>query len=174
MSIILDTNCFSHVFRPNDKRHTEFRPVLEWIIRGTGFLVYGGTKYLDELKKAGSYVCLFRLLKEIGKVIEVDCSKVNEYQNKVMEIESDPDFDDPHLPAIVAVSHCKLICSADERSIKFVTRRDFYPKRFSVPKYYTGIANKPLLKETNIPKDLKKYKKKLKKEQAEKLLSLLD
>lgn len=173
MAIILDTNCFSHVFCPKDVRHAEFRPVLEWVIKGNGFFVYGGKKYLHELKKAGRFIYIFSLLKELGKAIEIDPKKIDNYQERVMQKEKDPDFDDPHLPAIVAVSHCRLICSTDERSIKFVMRRDFYPKKFGLPKFYKGIANKSLLKDVNIPKQLHQKKKKIGKKQAEKFMEKL-
>lgn len=173
MAIILDTNCFSHVFCSSDKRHADFRPVLEWVIKGNGFFVYGGTKYQKELKKCRKYLTIFRLLKEMGKVVLIDNNKIDAYQKTVEDKETDPDFDDPHLPAIVAVSHCKLLCSTDERSIRFVTRKDFYPKRFPIPKYYTGIAFKYLLIDRNIPKQLHQHKKKIGKKQAELFLSKL-
>lgn len=174
MAIILDTNCFSHVFCPKDIRHAEFRPVLEWVIKGNGFFVYGGTKYLKELKRTKSFILIFRLLRDLGKAVVIDQEKIDNYQKSVEQKEQDPDFDDPHLPAIVAVSHCKLICSTDCRSIRFVTRKDFYPKGFPLPKYYTGIANKKLLKDTNIPKQLLQFKNKMGKKKAEKYLAKLD
>lgn len=174
MAIILDTNCFSHVFCPNDARHEDFQPVLEWVIKGKGFFVYGGKKYLDELKRAKSFLLIFRLLRDIGKAVEIDQEKIDNYQKSVEQKEQDPDFDDPHLPAIVAVSHCRLICSMDERSIRFVTRKDLYPKGFHLPKYYTGIANISLLKDANIPKQLLQHKKKIKKVQAERFMAIID
>lgn len=174
MAVILDTNCFSHVFCPKDVRHEEFRPVLEWVINGKGFFVYGGTKYLQELKRTKRFILIFRLLRDLGKAVEVDQEKIDNYQRFVEKKEQDPDFDDPHLPAIVAVSHCRLICSTDERSIRFVTRKDFYPKGFSLPKYYKGNSNINLLKDANIPKQLLQHKKKIKKVQAERFLAILD
>lgn len=174
MAIILDTNCFSHVFCPKDARHEEFRPVLEWVIKGKGFFVYGGKKYLDELKRAKSFLLIFRLLRDIGKAVEINQEKIDNYQKTVEQKEQDPDFDDPHLPAIVAVSRCRLICSTDDRSIRFVTRKEFYPKGFAVPKYYKGIANINLLKDANIPKELHHKKKKIRKEQADKFMAILE
>lgn len=58
---------------------------------------------------------------------------------------TDKDFDDPHLPAIVIVSKCKVICSCDTRSVKFVTLPQLYPKGIDVPKYYTSKRNIDLL-----------------------------
>ena len=52
MPIIVDTNCFANVFSRNATRHNEFEPVLNWILRGKGKLIYGGTKYKTELKKS--------------------------------------------------------------------------------------------------------------------------
>ena len=174
MAIILDTNCFSHVFSPKDSKHAEFRPVLEWVIKDKGFFVYGGSKYKKELGKCTKYLRFFRLLKEVGKVIEFDQEKIDNYQNIVERKEHNPDFDDPHLPARVVVSHCELICSRDGRSIRFVTRKDLYPKRFVLPKYYKGLENKSLLKETSIPNQLHQYKKKLRKKQVQRIMAIID
>ena len=55
-----------------------------------------------------------------------------------------------------------------------MTRKDFYPKGFTLPKYYTGIANISLLKDANIPKQLLQNKKKIKKVQAERFMAILD
>lgn len=73
---------------------------------------------------------------------------------------------------LTAAIEAKVKCVI-ERSIRFVTRKDFYPKRFPIPKYYTGIAHKKLLKDRNIPIQLNQYKKKIGKKQAESFLSKL-
>jgi hypothetical protein len=155
MAIIIDTNCFANVFSPKSTRHPEFKPVLEWILVGKGIMIYGGTKYKDELRRAPKYLPIIRLLKDVGKVFEGCQDTIDELQAKVEEINDDKNFDDPHLPAISVATKCKLICSEDIRSIKYVTNRKYYPKGFSTPSFYTSSKNKSLLTDKNVDKSLK-------------------
>lgn len=145
MCIIVDTNCFAPVFDRKSEKHDQFAPVLEWIISGKGKLIYGGSKYFEELKKASRYLKIINSLKKIGKAILVPKELVDKEQKRIEKKITDSDFDDPHLPAIVIVSKCKIICSSDTRSIKYVTQSKLYPKGIDIPKYYTGIKNKKLL-----------------------------
>lgn len=151
MCIIIDTNCFAAVFNRTSEKHSEFAPVLNWIICGNGKAVYGGTKYRNELTKAKRYLRIFGLLKQCHRLIMVNDNEVDIEQKRVESIIMQPDFDDPHLAAIVIVSRCKLICSEDVRSIPHVTNISLYARRSHVPKYYTGLRNKRLLCDRNIP-----------------------
>lgn len=173
MAIIVDTNCFSRVFSRTDKEHKDFMPVLNWIIYGNGFLVYGGSKYKGELKKSPTYFKIFRMLRDYHKAISFPDKLIDEYQKQYEVLIQDPDFDDPHLPAIVRVSKCRLICSKDGRSKPFVTSSTLYPKHFHTPKYYTCLRDQDLLCDANIDKRLLANKLRLKKEEKEKLKLML-
>ncbi len=155
MAIIIDTNCIANVFSPKSNKHQEFKPVLEWILVGKGIMVYGGSKYKAELKKTPKYLPILRLLRDVGKVIEGCQQTIDNIQTKVENLNDDPDFDDPHLPAIIIATKCKLICSEDTRSIKHVSDRKYYPNGFSTPSYYTSSNNKSLLTDNYVDKSLK-------------------
>lgn len=164
MCVIVDTNCFASVFDPKSEKHAEFSPVLDWILNGKGKLVYGGTKYIQELSKT-KYLKIFNILNsKAKKVVVVDKSKVDEVQIAIERSVIDPDFDDPHLPAIVIVSKCEVICSEDTRSVKFITDSNLYPKGVNIPKYYTSSRNKDLLCDKYINKIYKPLKKCAKKD----------
>lgn len=171
MAIIVDTNCFSRVFCRKNKEHSEFKPILDWIINGSGFLVYGGSKYKEELFKAASFKKFFRLLKDYKKAINFPDDQIDEYQKKYEIKIKDKDFDDPHLPAIVLVSKCRLVCTRDLRSQPFVTSSDNYPKRFHTPKYYTGRKDEYLLCNSIIDKRLLKHRRMLNKREKDSLNS---
>jgi hypothetical protein len=165
MCIIVDTNCLASVFDKSSAKHSDFEPVLNWILSGKGKLIYGGTKYLTELGKSRKYLKIIGLLNSRAKrVIIVDKEKVDQEQVRIESLITDNDFDDPHLPAIVIISKCMLICSEDSRSTKFVTRGELYPKGIIVPKYYMGFRNKDLLCNENIDKKYKPFTKCNKKE----------
>lgn len=165
MAIIVDTNCLSHVFNRKDEKHEIFKPVLDWIIYGHGFIVYGGTKYNEELSLCKKYLKLFILLKSIGKAIEFrdKCQLIDSITKRLEEKYGNKDFDDPHLPAIAQVTKCRIICSTDTRSIGYVRNSKMYPKYYSLPIYYTKIEDKVILIDRNIDERLLCYRKNLNK-----------
>lgn len=168
MPIIVDTNCFANVFSRNSARHNDFKPVLDWILYGKGLLVYGGTQYKNELKKANKYLAIFRFLKESGKVINGDDSKIDEIQSQIEKKNTDERFNDIHLVAISINTKCILICSEDTTSIKYVTNKKYFPKNTNKPVYYTSVSNKNLLCDNYVDDSLKPLYK-IKKKIADKL-----
>jgi hypothetical protein len=172
MAVIIDTNCFANVFSRNSANHNEFKPVLDWILKGKGIIIFGGTKYKAELGKAPKYMTILRYLKEKNKVFIGNDENIDRIQSEIETLNQDPDFDDPHLPAIVIDTKCKIICSEDKRSIPFVKSRKFYPNGFTPPVYYTSQVNKLLLCDENIDERLKPLCK-LKKEQLFEINKLL-
>ena len=172
MAIIVDTNCFSRVFSRTNKEHKDFEPVLDWIIYGDGFLVYGGSKYRFELEQSLTFVKIFRMLRDYHKAVVFPDALIDEYQKLYESLINDPNFDDPHLPAIVRVSKCRLICTKDDRSKPFVTSPALYPKRFHAPKYYMGLRDKNLLCDANIDSRLLDYRKHLNKKEKTRLEEL--
>jgi hypothetical protein len=145
MCIVIDSCTISIVFNPNSAEHKEFLPVLEWVTTGCGKMIYGGRKYKDELSKLGKYIGIISQLKRAGKIIEVSESQVNDVEKQVSKLVSDKDFDDPHIVAIVIVSGCKVVCTTDTRSIKYLKNSVFYRAPIKKPKIYTGLRNKKLL-----------------------------
>jgi hypothetical protein len=133
------------VFEPSDLSHEEFRPVLLWIVRDRGKMIYGGTRYKTELKKLKKCRSLIVQLKKAGKVIELDDDAVDQWSKKLSNEKIHPDFDDAHIIAIVIVSRCRIICTKEKRGIRFFKDSSLYPKGVSKPKLYTGKNNKVLL-----------------------------
>lgn len=171
--VLLDTNCFSHVFNRNDKSHEEFSDFLDWLCYGQGYLVYGGTKYINELKKTENYLRIFRLLNDCNKTIAYDTTSIDLEQERITRLVNDPKFDDPHLPAIIVISKCRVICSVDERSFPYLKRKDIYEGKAKRPKFYTGKHNAQLLSPTYVgkPHTLKKVDSKLLLERIEVAIS---
>lgn len=151
MCIIVDTNTFGPVFDSGNEKHAEFKPVFDWVLYGKGKFVIGGSKYMGELRKAQKYLRIFGVLNIYrNKVIQLDTAEVDKIQKSIEAMVSDSDFDDPHLPAMVIVSKCRLICSDDSRSVRFVTNPHLYPDKVKTPKYYTGSRNCDLLSDKYI------------------------
>lgn len=147
MCIIIDTNTLALVFDKTTKGHDEFKPVLDWIFKGKGKVVYGGTKYKLELKK---YLALFKELNTANSAVNIDDLKVDEAEFVASSMINNKDFDDQHLVGLLTVSKCKLICSNDKRGYPFFRHNLFFNPASNKPKIYSGRRNSGLLIDRHI------------------------
>ncbi len=150
MCIVIDTNTFASVFDSESKDHFDFKPVLEWIVFGNGKIVFGGSKYRQELREAKKYLRIFLELSKKRKVVQIDDEKIDEVQSEIEKIVNDEKFNDAHIPAIIIVAGCRLICSGDKAAYQFLKRNDLYPKNVMRPKIYSKASNADLLTDKNI------------------------
>jgi hypothetical protein len=148
MCIIIDTNTLPAVFRVDSANQADFFPVLDWIENGRGKVVYGGTKYENEVKK--KYLGIFVELNKKGKGIYIDNAIVDAKEVQISPIIIHPDFDDQHLVALLMVSGCKLICSLDQRAYPYFKHATFFSPARNRPRIYNQIGNKDLLSNGNI------------------------
>ena len=153
MCIVIDVNTFPSVFDQSSERHPHFSAVLNWIIDGKGKIVWGGTKYLSEISRLGKYRRLWIQLGKAGKLVPIDDSLVDSQEREIKELCTDPDFDDPHIVALLSVSGCKLLCSQDARSYPYIQKKALYPKGAKLPKIYCERSSRrasKLLTDANI------------------------
>lgn len=149
MCIIIDTNTLASVFESSSQNHSEFKPVLDWIINGNGKVVYGGTKYISEIKK---YYAIFAELRKVRKAVFVDNDKVDKYANEAGNKISHSNFDDQHIVGLLLSSKCKLVCSQDKRAYPYFRHKLFFNSSRKKPKIYRGRSNLDLLNDQNIAK----------------------
>lgn len=149
MCIVVDTCTFGRVFDPNNSEHDEFKPVNEWV-QHEGFLVLGGTHYLDELRKSHKYHGVLVELSKKGRVKRVSDVLVDEHFKMVQELLNGSACNDCHLIAIIRVSGCRLVCSFDKKADTYIKDRRYYLKGQKPPLIYRGKANKGLLCRRNI------------------------
>jgi len=150
MCIIIDVNTFTAVFNRLNSAHNNFKPVHDWIIYGKGKIVYGGAKYKAELKIFRKYMRFLKILKDVGKIVEVSDEDVNRHQLEIDLTLTNTRFNDSHLIAIIIASGCKLICSNNSRHFPYIRRREFYPNHIEPPRIYSSSRNRDLLNDTNI------------------------
>lgn len=147
MCIIIDTNTLASVFVKTSANHVEFKPVFDWIVEGKGKVVYGGTRYQNEL---GKYRGVFAQLAIAKKAVKINNVEVDaEEANAMLKIQH-PDFDDQHLVGLLVVSKCKLICSLDESAFRFFRHKLFFNPASRKPKIFRGRSNRDLLSDRNI------------------------
>lgn len=154
MPIIIDVNSIPAVFGPDSSDHSDFEPVKNWIENGRGKMVYGGTKYIQELMLMRRYLTVLSQLRTARKIVVLKNEKVDADCEQVCSICGD--FNDPHLVAIARVSGCRLICSKDREAYPFLVQRSFYQGICETPKIYSGSQNRDLLYDRrNIPERLR-------------------
>lgn len=151
MCVIVDACCISRVFNSDNSEHNAYKPVLQWIEHGSGFLVYGGTKYMEELSKLKKYRRLFiAYSKDPSKARRIDDRKVDMVEKRIEKIIPDKKFNDKHLAAIAHVAKCMIICTTDKKCKKYVQDKRLYPRDMSIPRLYTKLSNANILTDGNI------------------------
>ena len=150
MCIVIDVNTLPIVLNGNNKEHKEFRPVLIWIVAGKGKMVYGGTKYLEELGKLKRYTRLLKRLRDAGKIFEVNKDEVDKAYGEIKTKVNVSEFNGPHIIAIISVSGCKLLCSKDSSSFQYIKDNNLYLNRRRHPSIYTRSKHSVLLRDDNI------------------------
>jgi hypothetical protein len=146
MCIVVDINTLSAVFSEDCDLHSEFCYVKNWINEGKGYVVFGGTKYKDELARTKKYLRLIRLLKDAGKAISISDAAVDTLEAEVISKTTGTTCDDQHVIALLGASKCYLLCSLDSRSYAFVKQRTLYPPGMPKVKIYASSRNRVLLR----------------------------
>lgn len=154
MCLVIDINVIGSVLNPKAEYHSDFEPVYNWIIYGKGKIIWGGTKYRDELK-GGKY---FRLLNRLGnqrKTVKIAQEKVDEIETQLKIKCQDSEFksfNDHHIVAIIIASKCKLICTGDDESDRFLKKCSLYPNDVGVPSIYKNTSHRHLIADDKIVK----------------------
>ena len=159
MCIVVDINCLPAVLNKKHATHAEFKSVSDWILTGKGKLVYGGSKYKEELKRARRYLRLVLTLGKKKKTVTVPDREVDHKQDEIDKSFVHSRFNDSHLVAIIVVSKCRLLCSADSEALPFLKKKQFYARNVNRPKIYSSRKNADLLRDKNIADICKPCKK---------------
>lgn len=138
------------MFKSSDPEHGKYLPVKNWVEKGIGKFVIGGSQYKLELSKIKSILPFLAEFERKGKIRRADDNAVDNEIPLIQRTEPSTDFDDPHLVALVRVSGCKLICIRDPRSHRFLRSGKLYKTLQCRPKLYTREKNVNLLCAINI------------------------
>lgn len=146
MCIVVDINTLSPVFNSSCEEHSEFVHVKNWIDKGYGFLVFGGTKFKKELMKTERYLRLIRKMKDAGFAVAIQDDIVDKEEERVKALTDGTDCDDQHIIGLLCASRCPLVCSKDARSYKYLTDRSLYSNKMARVRIYSSSRNTSLLK----------------------------
>lgn len=151
MCIVIDMNAVPVVFDESNQEHSNFRPVLRWIRDKEGKIVYGGTTYEQELKRLPRFLRLITQFDKAGKVVKVGRAAVDAVEEELKNLSVCRGFNDCHIVAIVIASGCKLVCSVDRASYRFLRDTRLYPRNARRPSIFSGHRrNAALLCDRNI------------------------
>lgn len=162
MCIVIDANVFSSIANKEASTHAEFRPLIQWISSGKGKIVFGGTKYGEEVAKNRRYSEWLVELERNRKIVPIDHKLVDPLMDFLADTVSGPDYDDHHIVSILLVSGCRLVCSEDKglhsliyvcyqpQLKKLVTDNCPNVKKPIRPKIYQKKKHSPLLCDENI------------------------
>ncbi len=149
MCVLIDPGCIPKVFNTSNALHKEFQPILNWINGRFGRMVWGGTKYLTELKNTPKYRRYLIELDKSGLVEQLPCKEVDAVADALKQIESTEEFNDEHLAAIVVVSRCTVVCTSDLTAADFLKKSSLYVdhthRGVRPPKIYSRRRNRTLL-----------------------------
>jgi hypothetical protein len=124
------------VFEGANTQHHKYAPVLNWVLKGKGRMIYGGTKYNAELAKMPGRI--FGIVAELSKArrtIQLPNETVDAIAAQLKIRFIDPDFNDEHIVALVNASRCCVVCTNDNGAITYLKQADVAPSR---PKIYRG------------------------------------
>jgi predicted nucleic acid-binding protein len=149
MCVVIDTCSFHRVFSKGDDA---LQALAKWVTEGPGKVVYGGTKYFEELAAASRYLQLVTELERAQRAVRIDSRAVDARQAEIENDVKERDFDDPHLIALVDESGCRIICTHDRRAERFIKRNALYKKTTRPAIYKEEPRHAHLIREQNIVK----------------------
>ncbi len=140
MCLVIDTNCFALVFNSNIKQHEKFIPVLKWITEGKGRMIYGGTKYNTELRRARWMLGIIAELSRKRRLIQMPNATIDQIATALKVRFPEAALDDEHIVALVIASRCSVVCTIDNTAISYLKRLDVFSDYPGVerPKIYKG------------------------------------
>ena len=130
------------VFDKSNTKHAQFAPVLEWVTAGKGRIIYGGTKYSQELRDSPQYVAILAELSRQSRTIQIPTARVDEIAKGIKEQVASERFNDEHLIALVIASRCCVVCTVDNGAIKYLRRPGlFSDHKMKRPRIFKGTKS---------------------------------
>lgn len=144
--VVIDTDSLSRVLDEKNREHNEYVPLYRSIIeQKQTIIIYGGTKYNGELKRANKFLKLFSEFRKTGMAKDIDDQSVDKEEKRIIKKADDSNFNDHHIVAIVIIGRCNIICSKDSNSHEHYKNGRYYPSHFTKPKIYNGLSSSDIL-----------------------------
>jgi hypothetical protein len=139
------------VFNSESKFYSEFSPVNQWLHnKEKAKLVYGGTKYREEMSELRKYLPYLVELRRLNRIAEIDDRVVDSEEAELYAKVLKADFNDAHIIAIFISSGCQVLCSKDKHADRYLKMNSLYPEGKRPPKIYRGKKHIHLLCDKNL------------------------
>lgn len=142
--IVIDINVLSCIFNKNHSQHDCYKPVYDLIYSNNGraraIIVYGGTKYMQELSKVSQYADIILELNNKGKAKCINNNLIDKKEQEIRNALENSKFNDQHIVAILVISRAPIVCSDDKEAHPFFKERKFYIES-GIPKIYTSLLS---------------------------------
>jgi len=111
MCLILDANRFSAAL--STPPHPDYRPIIDWLtISSAGMVVFGGTKFLQEIDRHSGARRWFLELQRAGRARSIDRAAID-VEEKLLRTRGLCVSDDEHLLALARKSGARVFCTED-------------------------------------------------------------
>jgi hypothetical protein len=119
MCLILDANRFGEAL--STPPSPDYRPIIDWLTasNSTGMVVFGGTKFLQEIARSPRARQWFLELQRAGRAKSIDRAAVDA-EEQAVRARGLCFSDDEHLVALARKSGARIICTEDAALFKDV------------------------------------------------------
>jgi hypothetical protein len=97
----------------------------DWIYEGNGRMIYGGTKYNQELV-AWKMLGLVKELDTRRETVHIANAAVDAIATSLKNKITETKFNDEHIVALVIASRCRVVCTNDKSAISYLKRPDVF------------------------------------------------
>jgi predicted nucleic acid-binding protein len=129
MCLILDANRFGEALSTPPNQH--YLPIIDWLTASdsTGMVIFGGTKFLQEIARSERARRWFIELQRVGRAKSIDRAVVDA-EERALRTRGLCVSDDEHLVALARKSGTRVFCTEDAALFKDVRN----PKLLSKPR----------------------------------------
>lgn len=122
MCLILDANRFGEAL--STPPNPDYRPIIDWLTgsNSAGLVVFGGTKFLQEIDRSPRARQWFLELQRAGRAKSIDRAAVDA-EEKALRARGLCISDDEHLVALARKSGARVFCTEDAALFKDVRNR---------------------------------------------------
>jgi hypothetical protein len=102
-------------------------------------MIYGGTKYSEELRKLSVIFALVGELERKGRTVVLPGAEVDRIAAELKVQFPENAFNDEHIVAIVIASRCRVVCTLDRGAMSYLrSNAVFTPYKVKRPSIYSG------------------------------------
>lgn len=111
MCVVIDADTFSEI---SDGNNEDFEPLRNWISQDGHTVIYGGSKYAEELSNHGKFRAYLRELEHAGSTRKLSDQEVDDTREFLKRNFVLAQYNDHHIAAILFVSGCRVVSSHDK------------------------------------------------------------